>query len=72
MSKLLTSSKGGIFRMTLNRAKVGNCIDPETYHLLIAAVKEAAADPNVKFAVLAGTGKFFSTASRGVRSVPTA
>jgi len=47
--------------MTLNRAKIGNCLDSETYHLLIAGFKEAAKNSDVKCVLLSGTGKFFST-----------
>lgn len=60
-AKVLSTTKDSIRWITINRPKVGNSIDMETYRLLIAAVHAAATDDNVKAAVLTGTGKFFST-----------
>jgi peroxisomal 3,2-trans-enoyl-CoA isomerase len=69
--KVLTAIRNNVFWITLNRPKVGNSLDPETYALLLAAIKAAAKDPTVKVAVVSGNGKFFSTGADVVGTLST-
>ena len=57
--KLLQESDQGILTLTLNRPEKVNAIDEEMLEALIDRLESAAADPQVRVIVLAGSGKSF-------------
>ena len=55
------STEGGVCRVTLQRAQVGNALDAAVVELLIAAVDEALGERDVHTLVLGGAGRHFCT-----------
>lgn len=58
---LVFESKDHVYWIRLNRPKQYNAITREMYDGIIEALKRAAEDPEVKFVVLTGNGKYFSS-----------
>lgn len=56
---LLIADADGVRTLTLNRPKAYNSLTVELKERLLAALREAAADPEVRAVVLTGTGKAF-------------
>ncbi|SDY74187.1 2-(1,2-epoxy-1,2-dihydrophenyl)acetyl-CoA isomerase [Amycolatopsis xylanica] len=56
---LLTADAEGVRTLTLNRPKAYNSMTVELKELLLAALREAADDPEVRAVVLTGAGKAF-------------
>ena len=56
---LLTADADGVRTVTLNRPKAYNSLNFELKERLLAAVREASADPAVRAVVLSGAGKAF-------------
>jgi enoyl-CoA hydratase/carnithine racemase len=56
MSKVLYEKRDGIAYITLNRPEVHNAIDPETDELLFQAWTDFGRDPDVRVAILTGSG----------------
>ncbi len=56
---LLSSSEGGVLTMTLNRPQARNALSMALMNALIAALKDAAADPSIHVVVLTGAGPAF-------------
>ncbi|MEC3979727.1 enoyl-CoA hydratase-related protein [Amycolatopsis sp. H20-H5] len=56
---LLTADADGVRTLTLNRPQAYNSLTVELKELLLAALREAAADDNVRAVVLTGSGKAF-------------
>ncbi|KAA9158870.1 enoyl-CoA hydratase [Amycolatopsis acidicola] len=56
---LLTADADGVRTLTLNRPKAYNSLTVELKERLLAALREAAADPAVRAVVLTGAGKAF-------------
>jgi enoyl-CoA hydratase/carnithine racemase len=56
MSKLLYDKRDGIAYITLNRPEVHNAIDRETDELLFEAWSDFRSDPDVRLAILTGSG----------------
>ncbi|MFB9073493.1 enoyl-CoA hydratase/isomerase family protein [Citricoccus parietis] len=57
MSKIIYEKRGEIAYITLNRPEVHNAIDTETDDLLFEAWSEFARDPEVRVAILTGSGE---------------
>ena len=58
-SPLLVSRDGAVATLTLNRPGTRNALNPELVRALGAALKDVAADPSVRAAVLTGSGGSF-------------
>lgn len=58
---LVFESKDHVYWIKLNRPKQYNAITREMYDGIVEALKRAGEDPEVKFVVLTGTGKYFSS-----------
>jgi len=58
---LIFESKDHVYWIKLNRPKQYNAITQEIYEGIIDALKRAAEDPEIKFAVITGSGKYFSS-----------
>ncbi|MFD8494355.1 enoyl-CoA hydratase-related protein [Amycolatopsis sp. NPDC059657] len=56
---LLTADAEGVRTLTLNRPKAYNSMTVELKELLLAALREAAEDPEVRAVVITGAGKAF-------------
>jgi enoyl-CoA hydratase/carnithine racemase len=56
MTKVLYEKRGQIAYITLNRPEVHNAIDTETDELLFAAWSDFRDDPDVRVAILTGSG----------------
>lgn len=56
---LLTADAEGVRTLTLNRPKAYNSMTVELKELLLSALREAAADPEVRAVVITGSGKAF-------------
>lgn len=56
---LLTEDSGGVRKLTLNRPESFNALNVELKLALTAALREAAADDDVRAVVLAGAGRSF-------------
>ncbi|MFE0028067.1 enoyl-CoA hydratase-related protein [Amycolatopsis sp. NPDC059021] len=56
---LLTADADGVRTLTLNRPQAYNSLTVELKETLLAALREAAADPAVRAVVLTGSGKAF-------------
>lgn len=59
--ELVFEEKDHVFFIRLNRPKKFNAITPEIYNGIIGALKRSAEDPDIKFTVITGTGKYFSS-----------
>ena len=57
---VLYEAKDGIARITLNRPEKLNALSRDLQHDLVAAAKEAEADPSVHVVILRGAGRAFS------------
>lgn len=57
--ELLSHLQDGVLTLTLNRPERRNALTPALYERLLAALSEAARDPNVGAVVLTGTGAAF-------------
>ena len=57
--KVLTSTKGSVLTVTINRAAVRNCVDGETTLALHAAFQRFEDDASLSVAVLTGAGEHF-------------
>ncbi len=60
MSDVLSKRDGGVARLTLNRPDVLNAWTPELGRALLAALREAAADPGIRAVLITGAGRAFS------------
>lgn len=58
---LIFESKDHVYWIKLNRPKAYNALSRTMYQGIIEALKRAAEDPEIKFAVITGTGKYFSS-----------
>ncbi|KAI2803156.1 Vacuolar protein sorting-associated protein 33A [Blomia tropicalis] len=58
---IVFESKNHVYTIRLNRPKQYNAITPEIYEGIIDALKRAGEDPDIKFVVITGTGKYFSS-----------
>lgn len=57
---IVSSPRQGVMRITMNRPEVHNAFDDHQIQRLIAALDEAASNPEVRVVVLASEGKSFS------------
>lgn len=60
-SPILTSRKGDVFVIVLNRPEAMNAVNEALSKALNAAIDELESDPSLKVAVITGTGKGFSS-----------
>ncbi len=58
---LLKEQLGGVMRITLNRPDKLNALSPDMRADLLAALKDAQDDPEVRTVILTGTGRAFCT-----------
>ncbi|WP_131105432.1 enoyl-CoA hydratase/isomerase family protein [Ornithinimicrobium sufpigmenti] len=58
-SPVLLDRADGVATLTLNRPEAMNSLDVATKEQLLAALREAAADPDIRCVVLTGTGRAF-------------
>lgn len=58
-SPVLVTRQDGVATVTLNRPEAMNALDVHTKEVLLAALQEVAADPEVRCVVLTGTGRAF-------------
>jgi 2-(1,2-epoxy-1,2-dihydrophenyl)acetyl-CoA isomerase len=65
---LLVKTDGRLRLLTLNRPESLNALTPELHHMLLNAVMEAAADPQVGAVVLTGAGRAFCSGGDVKRS----
>lgn len=56
---VLTALEDGILRLTMNRPEARNSLSMDMMHALIDALDASAANPDVRFVVLAAEGKVF-------------
>lgn len=59
--ELICEKKDQVFFIRLNRPKKFNALTPEIYSGIIDGLNQAVEDPEVKFTVITGTGKYFSS-----------
>ena len=59
MSTIATTRHGDVLTLTLNRPEQGNAINTALAADLLAAARDAAADPSVRCVVLTGAGRMF-------------
>ena len=59
-SKVLYEKRGEVAHITLNRPEVKNAVDIETHELLCEAWRDFRDDPELRVAVLTGTGDAFT------------
>jgi 2-(1,2-epoxy-1,2-dihydrophenyl)acetyl-CoA isomerase len=59
--EVLLRREDDIAVISLNRPKVGNCINRNLADGLVDALSQAAADPSVRVVILKGNGRFFCT-----------
>lgn len=60
---VITEKKGQVLFIRLNRPKKYNAVNQEVYDGIVDGLNEAAKDSEVKFTVVTGNGKYFSSGS---------
>lgn len=70
MPKLLVENRGGVTVLTLNRADVHNCVDPETAVALARAIERFASDDDQRVLVVTGAGQTSFCSGADLKRIP--